>query len=223
MKKEDIIRHFKWHKKRSDSLQHGFMRFSPFEDCTQKFQQAACIHNGKHTHYHCLQVRQSVVASIILLSLTKQWPVYRMSCVLVLCVCVFVNLNNKFWTKWLLMLLFREVICTKFTVTGGTSLWLASTSDVNMTLPARLLLSAVPKYRKDRMTRFWLSLSNGPFWGYPLNGLRVTDTLTLKLITHRHVVPYKLKHLQTPGLIHGVTEMQWRNVDTIWLSPPSCG
>jgi len=57
MKKEDIIRHFKWHKKRSDSLQHGFMRFSPMEDCSQKFHQAACIHNGKHTHYHCLQVR----------------------------------------------------------------------------------------------------------------------------------------------------------------------
>jgi len=57
MKKEDIIRHYKWHKKRSDSLQHGFMRFSPLEDCAQKFHQAACIHNGKHTHYHCLQVR----------------------------------------------------------------------------------------------------------------------------------------------------------------------
>jgi len=57
MKKEDIIRHFKWHKKRSDSLQHGFMRFSPFEDCTHKFRQVACVHNGKHTHYHCLQVR----------------------------------------------------------------------------------------------------------------------------------------------------------------------
>jgi len=57
MKKEDIIRHFKWHKKRSDSLQHGFMRFSPLEDCSQKFPQASCVHNGKHTHYHCLQVR----------------------------------------------------------------------------------------------------------------------------------------------------------------------
>ena len=61
MKKEDIIRHFKWHKKRSDSLQHGFMRFSPMEDCSQKFQHAACIHNGKHTHYHCLQVRYSTL------------------------------------------------------------------------------------------------------------------------------------------------------------------
>jgi len=59
MKKEDIIRHFKWHKKRSDSLQHGFMRFSPTEDCSQKFHQAVCVHNGKHTHYHCLQVRHS--------------------------------------------------------------------------------------------------------------------------------------------------------------------
>jgi len=59
MKKEDIIRHFKWHKKRSDSLQHGFMRFSPMEDCSQKFRQVACIHKGKHTHYHCLQVRNT--------------------------------------------------------------------------------------------------------------------------------------------------------------------
>jgi len=79
MKKEDIIRHFKWHKKRSDSLQHGFMRFSPLEDCTQKFNQADCIHNGKHTHYHCLQVRHTalftslLVLSVITATVTAQF------------------------------------------------------------------------------------------------------------------------------------------------------
>lgn len=27
VKKEEMIRHFKWHKKRDESLQHGFMRY----------------------------------------------------------------------------------------------------------------------------------------------------------------------------------------------------
>lgn len=51
-----MIRHFKWHKKREDSLQHGFMRYSPLDDCSKRFS-VHCSHNGKHTHYHCLQVR----------------------------------------------------------------------------------------------------------------------------------------------------------------------
>lgn len=55
-KKEEMIRHFKWHKKREDSLQHGFMRYSPLDDCSKRFF-VHCSHNGKHTHYHCLQVR----------------------------------------------------------------------------------------------------------------------------------------------------------------------
>jgi hypothetical protein len=53
-KKEDMVRHYKWHKKRDDSLQHGFLRFSPRDDCSKKY--TACPHNGRQTHYHCLQV-----------------------------------------------------------------------------------------------------------------------------------------------------------------------
>ena len=53
-----MIRHFKWHKKRDESLQHGFMRYSPIDDCTEKF--GPCTHNGRQTHYHCLQVRLGV-------------------------------------------------------------------------------------------------------------------------------------------------------------------
>ncbi|XP_067659441.1 zinc finger protein castor homolog 1-like isoform X2 [Haliotis asinina] len=53
VKKEEMVRHFKWHKKRDDSLQHGFLRFSPMDDCSQKF--GTCTHNGRQTHYHCLQ------------------------------------------------------------------------------------------------------------------------------------------------------------------------
>ncbi|XP_067947893.1 zinc finger protein castor homolog 1-like [Watersipora subatra] len=53
VKKEEMIRHYKWHKKREDSLQHGFMRYSPFDDCTIKF--GPCAHNQKQTHYHCIQ------------------------------------------------------------------------------------------------------------------------------------------------------------------------
>ncbi|XP_076256377.1 zinc finger protein castor homolog 1-like isoform X3 [Rhynchophorus ferrugineus] len=52
-KKEEMIRHFKWHKKRDESLQHGFMRYSPLDDCSDKF--ANCTHNKKQTHYHCIQ------------------------------------------------------------------------------------------------------------------------------------------------------------------------
>ena len=54
VKKEEMIRHYKWHKKREDSLQHGFMRYSPFDDCSTKF--PPCTHNKKQTHYHCIQV-----------------------------------------------------------------------------------------------------------------------------------------------------------------------
>lgn len=52
-KKEEIIRHLKWHKKRNESLTHGFLRFSSNDDCSGQFQQ--CTHNRKQTHYHCLQ------------------------------------------------------------------------------------------------------------------------------------------------------------------------
>ncbi|XP_071043666.1 zinc finger protein castor homolog 1 isoform X3 [Parasteatoda tepidariorum] len=53
VKKEEMIRHFKWHKKRDDSLQHGFMRYSPMDDCSDRFR--GCTHNRKQTHYHCLK------------------------------------------------------------------------------------------------------------------------------------------------------------------------
>uniref|UniRef100_A0A336K409 CSON011287 protein n=1 Tax=Culicoides sonorensis TaxID=179676 RepID=A0A336K409_CULSO len=51
-KKEEIIRHLKWHKKRSESLNHGFLRFSSSDDCNSQFPN--CQHNRKQTHYHCL-------------------------------------------------------------------------------------------------------------------------------------------------------------------------
>ncbi|KAK6177137.1 hypothetical protein SNE40_015302 [Patella caerulea] len=53
VKKEEMVRHFKWHKKREESLQHGFMRYSPMDNCQSKF--GICTHNGRQTHYHCLQ------------------------------------------------------------------------------------------------------------------------------------------------------------------------
>ncbi|CAH1129565.1 unnamed protein product [Ceutorhynchus assimilis] len=53
IKKEEMIRHFKWHKKRDESLQHGFMRYSPLDDCSDKY--SNCTHNKKQTHYHCIQ------------------------------------------------------------------------------------------------------------------------------------------------------------------------
>uniref|UniRef100_A0A8D8RYM5 Transcription factor castor n=1 Tax=Cacopsylla melanoneura TaxID=428564 RepID=A0A8D8RYM5_9HEMI len=53
IKKEEMIRHFKWHKKRDESLQHGFMRYSPGDDCGDRYHN--CQHNRKQTHYHCIQ------------------------------------------------------------------------------------------------------------------------------------------------------------------------
>lgn len=51
-KKEEIIRHLKWHKKRSESLNHGFLRFSSSDDCRPQFKN--CAHNRRQTHYHCV-------------------------------------------------------------------------------------------------------------------------------------------------------------------------
>ncbi|XP_076365367.1 zinc finger protein castor homolog 1-like isoform X3 [Tachypleus tridentatus] len=53
VKKEEMIRHFKWHKKRDESLQHGFLRYSPMDNCSDRF--TNCSHNRKQTHYHCLK------------------------------------------------------------------------------------------------------------------------------------------------------------------------
>ncbi|CAL8369352.1 unnamed protein product [Lota lota] len=52
--KQDVIRHYNMHKKRDNSLQHGFMRFSPLDDCSVYYHD--CHLNGKSTHYHCMQV-----------------------------------------------------------------------------------------------------------------------------------------------------------------------
>ncbi|KAI4490261.1 hypothetical protein M0802_010789 [Mischocyttarus mexicanus] len=54
VKKEEMIRHFKWHKKRDESLQHGFMRYSPNDDCSERHPSRTCPHNRKQTHYHCI-------------------------------------------------------------------------------------------------------------------------------------------------------------------------
>ena len=54
VKKEEMIRHFKWHKKRDESLQHGFMRYSPTDDCAERHPSRSCPHNRKQTHYHCI-------------------------------------------------------------------------------------------------------------------------------------------------------------------------
>lgn len=53
-KREEVLRHLKWHKKRNESLTHGFLRFSSSDDCSIQFN-VKCPHNGKQTHYHCLQ------------------------------------------------------------------------------------------------------------------------------------------------------------------------
>ncbi|XP_022090253.1 zinc finger protein castor homolog 1-like isoform X2 [Acanthaster planci] len=52
-RKEDVVRHYNWHKRRDNSLQHGFMRFSPSDNCSPYYPD--CTINLKHTHYHCLQ------------------------------------------------------------------------------------------------------------------------------------------------------------------------
>ncbi|KAF8565508.1 hypothetical protein P879_01123 [Paragonimus westermani] len=51
IRREEMIRHAKWHRKREESLQYGFMRYSPGDDCTI----SECVHNGRQTHYHCLK------------------------------------------------------------------------------------------------------------------------------------------------------------------------
>ena len=57
LKKDEMIRHFKWHRKRDESLQHGFMRYSPLDDCSRRHNVVPpCAHNLRQTHYHCIQV-----------------------------------------------------------------------------------------------------------------------------------------------------------------------
>lgn len=52
-KKDDIIRHLKWHKKRKESLLLGFARFSASDDCEPAYG-AGCSYCWKQTHYHCV-------------------------------------------------------------------------------------------------------------------------------------------------------------------------
>lgn len=52
-KKDDIIRHLKWHKKRKESLKLGFARFSSGDDCAPAYGKG-CAYNWKQTHYHCV-------------------------------------------------------------------------------------------------------------------------------------------------------------------------
>lgn len=55
LKKEEMLRHFKWHKKRDEILSFGFLRYSPVDDCTRRFEKLQpCVHKGRQTHYHCL-------------------------------------------------------------------------------------------------------------------------------------------------------------------------
>ncbi|OON18293.1 zinc finger, C2H2 type, partial [Opisthorchis viverrini] len=51
IRREEMIRHAKWHRKREESLQYGFMRYSPSDNCTVP----ECVHNGRQTHYHCVK------------------------------------------------------------------------------------------------------------------------------------------------------------------------
>lgn len=52
-KKDEIFRHLKWHKKRLESLNYGFLRFSAYDDCAKQYG-PNCPHNRRQTHYHCI-------------------------------------------------------------------------------------------------------------------------------------------------------------------------
>ena len=63
LKKDEMIRHFKWHRKRDESLQHGFMRYSQLDDCSRRHSAVPpCAHNLRQTHYHCIQVSRHVTS-----------------------------------------------------------------------------------------------------------------------------------------------------------------
>ena len=56
VKSDDVVRHFKWHKKRDDSLMLGFLRYTSLDDCSVELPGSMCTHNLKRTHYHCIHV-----------------------------------------------------------------------------------------------------------------------------------------------------------------------
>ena len=51
-KKEEMIRHSKWHQKMDEAFKYGFRRVTPMDDCSEQF--PSCPHNKKQTHYHCI-------------------------------------------------------------------------------------------------------------------------------------------------------------------------
>lgn len=51
-KKEEMIRHSKWHQKMDEAFKYGFRRVTPMDDCSDQF--PGCQHNKKQTHYHCI-------------------------------------------------------------------------------------------------------------------------------------------------------------------------
>ena len=51
-KKEEMIRHSKWHSKMDEAFKYGFRRVTPMDDCSDQF--PGCQHNKKQTHYHCI-------------------------------------------------------------------------------------------------------------------------------------------------------------------------
>ena len=51
-KKEEMIRHSKWHQKMDEAFKYGFRRVTPMDDCSEQF--PGCQHNKKQTHYHCI-------------------------------------------------------------------------------------------------------------------------------------------------------------------------
>ena len=51
-KKEEMIRHSKWHQKMDEAFKYGFRRVTPMDDCSEQF--PTCPHNKKQTHYHCI-------------------------------------------------------------------------------------------------------------------------------------------------------------------------
>lgn len=90
MKKEEMIRHFKWHKKRDESLTHGFLRCSPGDNCIERFKH--CPHHRKQTHYHCLKRGCDKVGPIFILFFNPLDYSYLFS--FCKCVCQPMFLNN---------------------------------------------------------------------------------------------------------------------------------
>ena len=76
-KKEEMIRHSKWHQKMDEALKYGFRRVTPMDDCSDQF--ADCTHNKKQTHYHCIQsdgcdkVEQNIVRRSKIFSVTQKY------------------------------------------------------------------------------------------------------------------------------------------------------